>query len=259
MHSLSVALLACGFCVTDSLEPLFPPALAWSVLVPIAYLGLCVFSRSHDVSLPGVLTPWTGAVLVAAGYFLGAASFGPLAIAPFAFVCVTASMRLLRRAGGLAPAARTAGRNLGVAALVTLAVSGAWTWAVYSGPVTAARVLAKEGYPPGWRPLMERLQTEEPASLPAYREIVTGTYSSALFAAAVDRVVACGRVEEDVPFLLETLQQRERKQLDSDTARLERVLARWTGLDVAPGAGAEGWRAACKGVETPLGKEPGGR
>ena len=265
MHLLLAPLIACGFCVTDSLEPLFPPALAWSVLVPIVYLGLCVLSRRHDVPLPYVPGPWTGAVLVAAGYLLGAMWFGPYAIVPFAFVCVIASVRLLRAAGRLTPAARTAGRRLGVAALLALAVSGAWTWAVYSGPVTAARVLAKEALPPAWRPLMERLREEEPASLPAYRDIVAGTDASALFAAAVDRIAACGRVEEEVPFLLDILEQRERLRRSSDAAGLERVLARWTGLDVAPGTGVAGWRAAWQargtptGEETPPREEPGGR
>ncbi len=244
MAGIDSACLACGMCLMESFQEDFPPGLAWSMICPLWYLVLCAFARIGGVELTGVLSLWKGVPLVLLGYFAGFAFLGPFTMLPFGLFCAAASIRFLKLSGGLAPGTRMAGHGIGVVAALALVISGAWTFAAAGVPATAESVLQVEADSDACRVEFRKLRRAWPASRPAYREIVRRARDPETLRSAAHGLGALGILEEEVPGLIDALEEHQRAGRTREAEALERALGRMTGCIPEPGSGIRGWREA---------------
>lgn len=244
------SLFACVFCVLETTQEAFPPALWWSFIVLGWFVGLCIFTRVTRVELQGIPVLWKGLLLAVLVVGLGAVGLGPFAFIPLGIACLFGVSALHGAGAELHGGDRTAARIMTLMGVVALGVSALATYLLANAPATAETVLRRELSLWGVRSEFRKLERYGTAALPVYRELLRRTRSISVFQRSLNGVTKIGNPASEVPGLLNLLEELEKERRNGEARILEDELRRFSGFQAERGSGSAGWKEAWHGQQS---------
>ena len=213
---------ACGVCVMGATDIILPPIQIWMLIALTWFLSNGIVRSVTRINLPAQPKVFGAVGIAFLGLIVGGIAFGPLTILPLTLPPAYAFVRSIvqRRPGEVSV------RVIG--ALHVLAIAMAVGFSVYTLRTrTDAEYIAQWPGSPTGRARFKALRHREPASLPAYRELLAGDNES-LAVEAAERLGEVGDPDVDEVLLMNAA----RRFHDSTDARqriegaLEKLRAR---------------------------------
>lgn len=253
---------ACGMCGYAIFWHFLPPVVSWSVIALVWFLAYSLVStrfsdnawqsdQDNLILLPGMPG---GLIWVVIAALLSPAILGPIGTLPFFIPCfinfvLSLSSAPIRK---WSPKLKWYLKMIGGLSLIALAVTGVLD-VVASRKMDQADVIMKwDGTVLTFRGL-RALKEQEPDSIPLYRKLVREG-KNYVRSMAAQRLAEIGNKEEDVPLLIEALEDEYRREPEGPhyaAHNISETLHKMTGIDLPREATAEIWLEKWKAAHAP--------